>query len=123
MFKDSFSFAGRIRRSEYGISFTAYLFCYYFIWGMDEGRGGDLLALLLVIPAMWFALAQGAKRCHDIGKSGWWQLVPLYMLWLLFKKGDKGINAYGEDPKAVKFADNDDYEHPYNYRRPEDPRY
>ena len=47
---------------------------------------------------LWFFIAQGAKRCHDIGKSGWWILLPFYFVWLCFAKGDEHENEYGEVP-------------------------
>ena len=48
---------------------------------------------------LWFFIAQGAKRCHDIGKSGWWILLPFYFIWLCFAKGDECENEYGEVPQ------------------------
>ncbi|OOQ57238.1 DUF805 domain-containing protein [Mucilaginibacter pedocola] len=122
MRKNPLSFKGRIRRAEYFVSCVAYLFVYYFIWGMGEGRGGGPLAMILVVPMLWFAIAQGTKRMHDVNKSGWWQLVPLYNLWLLFQPGMAGNNQYGGDPKVEPYQGVDDaYDKPYNYRRPEDP--
>ena len=45
------------------------------------------------------------KRCHDLGRPGYyalWLLVPLANLWaayvLSFTPGQKGPNKYGEDP-------------------------
>ncbi len=35
---------------------------------------------------------------HDVGKSGWWVLVPFANFFLLFKKGDEEQNIYGEPP-------------------------
>lgn len=35
----------------------------------------------------WTLLAFGAKRCHDLGKSGWWQLVPFFFILMMFKDG------------------------------------
>ena len=91
---------------------------------MDEGRGGGAVAIMLVVPMLWFALAQGTKRCHDIDKSGWWQLIPFYIFWLVFKKGNIGMNQYGQDPKVAPYEEVDEaYDKPYNYRRPEDPQY
>ena len=52
---------------------------------------------------MWISLANNAKRFHDRGKSGFWQLVcfiPLIgPIWLLIElgilPGDAGSNSYG----------------------------
>lgn len=52
------------------------------------------------IPLIWFFLAQGAKRCHDRGNSGWYQLIPFYGFWMLFADGDAGVNNYGVNPKS-----------------------
>ena len=93
-----FSFEGRIRRREYGI--TILLFAVFRLFQDLTLREMPILHSLLFIPLLWFLLAQGAKRCHDIGKSGWWQIVPFFGLWMLFKDGDVGFNEYGEDPKG-----------------------
>jgi len=47
-------------------------------------------------------LAQGAKRAHDLGNSGYYQFIPFYGLWLIFQPGDSGINTYGENPKEIE---------------------
>ena len=39
------------------------------------------------------------KRCHDLGNSGWFQLIPLYGFWMIFQDGIKGNNEYGINPK------------------------
>jgi uncharacterized membrane protein YhaH (DUF805 family) len=36
---------------------------------------------------------------HDIGKSGWYSIIPIYNLILLVREGDRGDNEYGPDPK------------------------
>ena len=87
-----FSFEGRIRRREYGIT----ILLIYVIMLIP------FLHVILCIPLIWVLWAQGAKRCHDIGKSDWWQFVPFFVLWMLFKDGDVGSNEYGEDPKGRK---------------------
>lgn len=56
---------------------------------------------------VWFLLAQGAKRCHDRGNSGWWQLIPFYYLWMFFADGEIGDNEYGTNPKGL-YWDNDE---------------
>ena len=61
------------------------------------------LMALAFIAMMWISLAVGAKRCHDRGRSGWFQLIGLIPiiggLWLLvelgFLRGEDGANTYG----------------------------
>lgn len=102
MFQAPFSFSGRIRRSEYLISSIIFVFAYgIIITIIDNSHGGADILGLLIIPLLWFSFAQRAKRCHDLGNSGWWQLVPFYGFLLLFQKGDLGANQYGPDPKGL----------------------
>jgi len=49
-----------------------------------------------------FLLVQGAKRMHDVNKSGWYFFVPLYNIVLLLSRGTVGQNSYGVDPKPTK---------------------
>jgi uncharacterized membrane protein YhaH (DUF805 family) len=109
MFKNIFSFEGRIRRTEYGISFIIYFIAYLFIELIGGGANGIKAALLLFIPVVCFFWAQGAKRCHDLGNSGWFQIIPFYVLWLLFQAGNPGINEYGVNPKMKKMYGEEDY--------------
>lgn len=102
MFYHLFSFNGRIRRLEYGLTFLA-LYLYELpmeLISEDElSAGFALVWLLLLIPALWIFYAQGAKRCHDMNNSGWYQLIPFYALWMIFKKGDTGSNNYGDEAR------------------------
>ncbi|MDP7196790.1 MAG: DUF805 domain-containing protein [SAR202 cluster bacterium] len=56
-----------------------------------------LWSLILLIPE----LAVGARRLHDVNKSGWWQLLLtiiggiLVLVWLC-QKSDQIENKYGE---------------------------
>lgn len=100
MFKNPFSFNGRIRRTEYGITFIIYISVYLAVVFAAEISEAAKMSALLMIPAVWFLWAQGAKRCHDLGHSGWYQLIPLYFLWLIFKEGEIGENPYGNNPKG-----------------------
>lgn len=107
MFKKPFSYEGRIRRLEYGLSIILYLIVIYgyaFTVGFASGSL-DSTALIgfyiLLIPCIWFITAQAAKRCHDRGNSGWWQFIPFYNLWLMFADGEPGENEYGSNPKNI----------------------
>jgi uncharacterized membrane protein YhaH (DUF805 family) len=84
---------------------------------------GDLFALAVLLPS----LAIGARRLHDTGMSGWWQLLSVpsslsvwwteffnqyvsLIAWLLLlvnfvmflRKGTRGPNKYGPNPYEDK---------------------
>ena len=104
-----FSFSGRIRRTEYAvtqiiISFVAGIM--FFIFGVSlfagesAATGAIILFCVTMVLSIWVSLASGAKRCHDRGNTGFFQLIPFYGLWMLFGDGDHGSNRYGADPKG-----------------------
>ncbi len=102
MFLQPFSFKGRISRLEF---FLSYLIMYFvafvvaIIYAMLININQDLATIIYLlswIPLYWFLWAQGAKRCHDRGNSGWYQLIPFYVLWMFFGKGEPFANKYGE---------------------------
>ena len=103
MFKHLFSFKGRIRRLEYCM--TYFLYWLYNIPIKLAGNDDDLpigfalIWLVLVIPVLWITLAQGAKRCHDLGHNGFFQFIPFYIFWMLFADSAEGVNRYGTSPK------------------------
>lgn len=103
MFKRPFSFNGRIRRTEYCLSFIIYMIWYGVINAMIEtpepSLGASLFVLISFIPMIWFLWAQNAKRCHDRGNSGWYQIIPFYVFVLMFGGSDEGSNEYGDNPK------------------------
>jgi len=100
IFLNPFSFNGRIRRIEYGLSLIIYFVIAPIIGTIaDSGSHKNFLSILF-IPMLWFLLAQGSKRCHDIGNTGWFQIIPFYVFWMIFAKGESGVfNNYGVNPK------------------------
>ena len=70
----------------------------------QNGLISGLFGLGVLIPS----LALGARRLHDINKSGWWQLlwlvsfliIPMVvLLWWAAKPSDEGISNHGSDPR------------------------
>lgn len=116
MFKNAFSFNGRIKRTEYAISFIIYIIVYVFVRIMIKGADPHPAYAILFIPSVWLLWAQGAKRCHDINKSGWWQLIPFYCLVLIFKEGDQYTNQYDIGSDLIYGAE--DYERPFDINEP-----
>ncbi len=65
---------------------------------------GGLFSLAVLVPT----LAAGSRRLHDIGKSGWLQLlgfIPLIgwaiLIYWAAQPGDAGDNKYGPPPAGV----------------------
>jgi len=100
-------FHGRARRSEYWwfVVFTAVVTTVASVAdaGFDthQWMQGFATAVLL-LPS----LAVGARRLHDVGKSGWlllMLLVPilgaLLLIWFYFIQDSEPENKYGPSPK------------------------
>jgi len=104
MFRSPFSFNGRIGRLEYAISFGIYLAIFIPIRLVVKEDSDSIYNIfgLATIPLLWFLWAQGAKRCHDLGNSGWYQIIPFYFILLIFQQGVMGENEYGDDPREPK---------------------
>jgi uncharacterized membrane protein YhaH (DUF805 family) len=101
--KNPFSFKGRVRRTTYWIT---NIICNMIAYVLTEATAGGFesgslfIFFLIYIPICWVYFAVAAKRCHDLGHNGWWQLIPFYALWLAFQNGQSGNNEYGPNPKG-----------------------
>lgn len=91
------TFSGRATRPEFW-----WFFLFQILALMVAGMLGDvaysILALLLLLPA----LAVGTRRLHDVGRSGWWQLLTvtgigyLVLLYWFVQPSQAEANDYGE---------------------------
>ena len=96
----AFSFSGCIGRTAYGLSLIiCTLLSILILTSILQTKGNTAFLVLLYITIGWFALAQGAKRCHDLGNSGWFQWIPFYYFIMILKEGAKEANCYGASPK------------------------
>lgn len=93
-------FSGRARRKEYWMFFLFNLIFTYSLLALDIyleiGFLNMIYSLALLVPS----IAVAVRRMHDVGKSGWFVLIPIYNLILACTEGDKGRNQYGNDPKG-----------------------
>lgn len=90
------TFSGRAMRSEYWW-WALFVFLGNLATAMvHEGLSG-VFAIAVLLPY----IAVAARRLHDIGKSGWWQLVGLIPLigWIIMivwcAREGGGDNEYG----------------------------
>jgi len=97
------NFNGRARRKEYWmfILSNVLVFFAFVILNLIPFLGIIFLILfpIFVLGIMIPSIAVAIRRMHDVGKSGWFVLVPFYRIILLATEGDKGPNQYGADPK------------------------
>ncbi|MGJ5102856.1 DUF805 domain-containing protein [Bradyrhizobium sp. HKCCYLRH2057] len=78
MLRFLFSFDGRVSRSAYWLGFVLPLaFAFFVVIVVAPPFAFNNAVLGLFLLALWPALAIGAKRCHDRGRSGWYQLIGL----------------------------------------------
>ncbi|WP_114424140.1 DUF805 domain-containing protein [Nocardioides houyundeii] len=107
-------FSGRARRSEYWwfalftviVGLVASILDTFL--GTDiEDSGNGVVSLLSSLALLLPTLAVGARRLHDTGRSGWWQLLGLIpiigwiiqIVWMVFDS-EPGDNKYGKNPKS-----------------------
>lgn len=102
MFFKVFSFEGRIRRTEYCLSYLIFLIVFLLLVYWFSEANVEVGAIILMIPLFWFLFAQSVKRCHDMNLSGWMSLIPYFNpLVLFFASGKPGDNEYGPNPKGL----------------------
>ena len=103
LFKTFPTWHGRIRRLEYGIDFIAFFTLYIlveFIQRTQDSSDSSWWFWWFISAVISFLfIIQAIKRAHDLDNSGWYILIPFYILFLLFTKGDRGINRFGSNPK------------------------
>lgn len=105
--KNYANFEGRARRREYW-----YFTLFYYLLSLplifvdqaidpEIGYASIIYSLGMIIPS----IAVAVRRMHDVGKSGWYILIPIYNLILACTNGDTGPNEYGQDPKVDPLLD------------------
>ncbi|MFA6677673.1 MAG: DUF805 domain-containing protein [Bacteroidales bacterium] len=57
------------------------------------------LEYTMLIVAIVILILSSNMRCHDIGKSGWYQLIPFYFIYLIFAPSKIEDNKYISYPK------------------------
>ena len=95
------NFDGRARRKEYWMFVlfnTIISIALSVIGGM---MGASILSTIYSLVVLVPSIAVAVRRMHDVGKSGWFILIPIYNLILACTDGDSSDNEYGPSPKAA----------------------
>lgn len=106
------SFNGRVGRLSYFAALFGGLFAFFIpiiflrIIGVDVDTAFNspiiIFCYAIFYIAYWYiSLTVGAKRCHDLGHSGWFQLIPFYGFVMLFSSGDSDDNEYGYEDDGI----------------------
>lgn len=131
MEKSLWSTEGRITIGAYWLRFLIAVLVWFFgvfvivlIFGPSgTGTGFDVQPnpVTDTISSIWqiliaiFIIIQGFKRTQDVGKSGWYFLIPIYQLILSLTPGTIGPNRYGLDPKEAKKINSKQSNRPRHY--------
>lgn len=104
-FKKYADFTGRARRKQYWMFVLTYTVIMIALSFIDALFGtvwlSPLFSLILIIPS----LSISARRLHDTGRSGWWQLIyfipliGLIVMLVFLCQDSREENAYGVSPK------------------------
>lgn len=99
-------FSGRAVRSEFWWFYLFQIITYIAANAIDRVLGLSLLGLIASLGLMLPGWAAGARRLHDINRSGWWQLIALtgigilLLIYWFVKAGDDGANDYGDESSS-----------------------
>jgi len=93
-------FNGRAKRPEYW-----WFFLFLFLLGAVTGAVSEALNGIVALATIIPSLAVGARRLHDINRSGWWQLlwfIPIIgwivVIIFLAQEGESTDNQFGAMP-------------------------
>jgi len=89
---------GRASRSEF---WWGLLFSYVLNLGLSGIFGGTSLYFWLLLVIVALVVFLGWRRMHDIGRPGWWCLVPFYNLYLSMLPSEQVANSFGPLPNVL----------------------
>lgn len=73
-------FSGRARRKEYWMFILCNLIISIALGIVDQVLGTALLSFIYALAMIVPSISVAARRLHDTGRSGWWQLIALVPL-------------------------------------------
>jgi uncharacterized membrane protein YhaH (DUF805 family) len=98
------TFEGRARRSEYWYFVLFNLILSLIITAIElsiTNQTQDTISTIYSFATFVPSCAVGVRRMHDVGKNGWYFIIPFYNLYLCCTDGEYGSNEYGDNPKGL----------------------
>lgn len=106
-FKKYAEFSGRATRTQYWMFILFFMIIYFVLALIDVFAGTMVLAFIFNVAVFLPSIAIAARRLHDTGRTGWWQLIVLIpligaiVLIIFFVQDSVEENEYGPNPKAA----------------------
>jgi uncharacterized membrane protein YhaH (DUF805 family) len=101
------TFSGRAHRTEFWM-FTLVNFIVAILIGVVDGAMGTVGILGVVYGVLLLPTAAGwARRLHDIGRTGWWQLLAfagigmIKLLLFALLNSQQGPNTWGQSSQPA----------------------
>ena len=117
VFHNYANFKGRARRKEYWMFYLFYILfislatiadMVVFDVNVEDPEAFYPLQSIFILAMLTPIISVGARRLHDVGKSGWLQLIALIpligaivLLVFVCKDSDPLENKYGTSPKLI----------------------
>lgn len=100
-----FDFDGRVARKPFWMYILMYVIVVVVANIVLSIVGLEMLAPLISLALLLPSLGITARRLHDTGRSGWWQLIGLVpllglivMIYFTVQDSEPGANMYGANP-------------------------
>ena len=94
-------FRGRARRSEYWYFFLFNAIVAAVLSIIASSTDLPILSTIYSLAILIPGIAVSVRRMHDVNKSGWYIIIPIYNLILACTNGTEGENSFGPDPKQL----------------------
>ena len=95
-FKKYATFTGRATRSEFWFFFLFTLVVQLVANAIGIAAGSEAIIWLVYLVFFIPSISVTVRRMHDVDKSGWFQLIPIYSFILSVTAGTSGSNRFGE---------------------------
>lgn len=104
-FRKYAEFAGRTTRKEYWTFMLYYTVIYMVLLIVDNALGRFFFTAIFSVISLVPSISITARRLHDTGRSGWWQLLAVFLpllgliiLVVLVSLRSREDNIYGNKP-------------------------